>query len=111
MNFKTCADLYVSLADQLCTSRIEFDRYEAAAKEMLPDVDYKAATTRKRVGKKVPNVGDSPEVGLYLNARDKFRITTFYTIADRLVTEMKITGEIWNFYVKINFKIQTCLFI
>ena len=94
MNFKTCADLYVSLADQMCTSRNEFERYEAAAKEMLPDVDYKAATTRKRFRKKVPNVGDSPEV--YLNARDKFRITTFYTIANRLETEMKITGETYK---------------
>ena len=75
MNLKTCADLYRSLADQLCTSRYEFERYEAATKEMPPDVDYKAAQTRKRIRKKVPNVGDAPEV--YLNARDKFRITTF----------------------------------
>ena len=52
-------------------------------KEMLSDVDYKAATTRKRIRQKVPNDGDTPEV--YLNARDKFRITTtFYTIVDKL---------------------------
>jgi len=54
---------------------------------MLPDVDYKAATTRKRIRPKVPNDRDTPEV--YLNARDKFRITTFYTIVDKLATEMK----------------------
>ena len=46
MNLKTCAGLYVSVADQLCTSGDEFERYQAAAKEMLPDVDYKGATTR-----------------------------------------------------------------
>ena len=91
---KICADLCLSLADQLCTSRDELERYEAAAKEMLPDVDYKAATTRKRIRKKVLNDGDSPE--LYLNARDKFRITTFCTIVDKLETEMKIRGEIYK---------------
>ena len=94
VNIKICADLYVSLADQLCTSRDEFERYEAAAKEMLPDVNYKAATTRKRIRKKVPNDGDSPEV--YLIARDKFHITTFYIIVDKLETEIKIRGEIYK---------------
>ena len=61
---------------------------------MLPDVDYKAATTRKRIRQKVPNDGDTPEV--YLNARDKFCITTFYTIVDKLATEMKRRGEIYK---------------
>ena len=41
VNLKTCADRYGSLADQLCTSRDEFERYEAATKEMLPDIDCK----------------------------------------------------------------------
>ena len=54
VNLKTCADRYGSLADQLCTSRVEFERYEAATKEMLPDVDYKAAQTRKRIRKRYP---------------------------------------------------------
>ena len=40
---------------------------EKDAKQMLPDADYKAATTRKRIRQKVPNDGDTPEV--YLNAR------------------------------------------
>ena len=59
---------------------------------MLPDVDYKAATTRKRIRQKVPSDGDTPEV--YLNARDKFCITTFYIIVDNLTTERKRRGEI-----------------
>ena len=46
--------MYGSLADLLCTSRDEFERYVAATKEMLPDVDYKAVQTRKRIRKKVP---------------------------------------------------------
>ena len=54
---------------------------------MLPYVDYKAAGTHKRIRQKVLSDGDTPEV--YLNARDKFRITTFYTIVDKLATEMK----------------------
>ncbi|KAK2150609.1 hypothetical protein LSH36_399g07013 [Paralvinella palmiformis] len=51
-NLKACADLYVSLADQLCTSREEFEKYEKREKEMLPDVDYQAAETRKRIRQK-----------------------------------------------------------
>ena len=94
MNLKTCADLYVSVADQLCISGDEFERYQGAAKEMLPDVDYKAVTARMHIRKKVPNDGDSLEV--YLNARDKFHVTTFYTIVDKLETEMKIRGEIYR---------------
>ena len=35
------------------------------AKEVLPDVDYKAATTCKCIRQKVPNDRDTPEV--YLN--------------------------------------------
>ena len=61
---------------------------------MVPDVNYKAVETCKRIRKKVPNDGDAPEV--YLNARDKFCITTFYTIVDKLETEMKRRGEIYK---------------
>ncbi|CAF4428287.1 unnamed protein product, partial [Rotaria magnacalcarata] len=68
INLETRANLYASLADQLGTSREEFERYEAITKEMLPDADYKAATTSKRIRKKVPNDGDTPEI--YMNARD-----------------------------------------
>jgi len=50
---------------------------------MLPDFYYKAAQTLTHIRKKVPNDkdGDAPEV--YLNPRDKFRITTFYTIVEK----------------------------
>ena len=63
---------------------------------MLPDVDYKAATTRKHIRKDVglSNDGDPPQV--LLNARDKFCITIFYTIVDKLETEMKRRGEIYK---------------
>ena len=54
----------------------------------------KAATTRKRIRQKLPNEGDTPEV--YLNARDKFRFTNFNIIVDKLVSEMKIRGEIYK---------------
>ena len=46
---------------------ISNEKYEKDEKEMLPDLDYKAATSRKRIRQKVPNDGDTPEV--YLNAR------------------------------------------
>ena len=47
----------------------ESESYEKDAKEMLPDVDYKAATTRKHIRQKAPNDRNTLEV--YLNARDK----------------------------------------
>ena len=56
-------------------------------KEMLPDVDYEVATTRKRIRQKLLNDVDIPSV--YLNVRYTFRITTFYTIVDTLATEIK----------------------
>jgi len=69
-------------------------KYEKDAKEMIQDVDYTAATTRKRIRQKISNDWDTPEV--YLNARDKFRLITFYTIVDKLATEMKRTREIYK---------------
>ena len=97
VNLKTCADLYSSLANHLQASRKEFERYEEAAKEILPDVDYKAPHTRnarKRKRKKVVNNGDAPEVSL--NARDKFCILTFYIIIDKLEAEMRRRGQVYN---------------
>ena len=61
VNLKACADVYGSFAEQVCTSRDKFERYEAATKEMLPDVDYKAVQTHKCIRKKVPNDGDVPK--------------------------------------------------
>jgi len=63
------------LADQLCTSPIEFERYEAPTKEMLPDVNYKAAQTRKHIRKKVPSDNDGDEnrrKDIHRNIRDIF---------------------------------------
>ena len=68
---------------------------------MSPNVDYKATTTRKRIGQKVPDNGDTPEI--YLNVRDKFSITTVYTVVDKLATEMKRRGEIYKEITKIFF--------
>lgn len=75
-DLKMCTDLYelwigiIHLyGKQLYILWDEFQRYETAAKEMLTDVDYKTATTRKHMRKKLPNNWDAPDV--YLNARDK----------------------------------------
>ena len=78
----------------MCTSKGEFERYEAATKKTAPDVDYKATQTRIRFRKKVPNDGDVPEV--YLNSRDRFRVTIFYTDVDKFETEMRKRGEIYK---------------
>lgn len=84
--------LYVSLSGQLCISRDEVERYEVAKKEMLPYVVYKAAITYKRIRKKVPDDVESPEI--YLNATNKFRYSAFYTVVDKLESEMKGRGSI-----------------
>ena len=94
VNLKTCADFYSSLADPLQTSWNEFERFEEAAKEILPDVDYKATHTRKRKRRKMVSDGDAPEVSL--NARDKFCISTFYIIIDKLEAEMRRWGQLYN---------------
>ena len=38
--------------------------------------------------------GDAPEVSL--NTRDKFHISTFYIIIDKLETEMRRRGQVCN---------------
>ena len=60
--------------------------FEDAAKEIIPGVDHKATLTLKRISKTVVNDGDAPVISL--NARDKFRISTFYVIIDNLKAEM-----------------------
>ena len=94
MNWKTCADLYSSLADHLHESRNEFERFEGDAKEITPGVDYKSNLTRNRKRKTVVIDGDAPEVSL--NARDKFRISAFYAIVDQLMTEMSRREQVYN---------------
>lgn len=94
VNLKTCADLYSSLADHLHESRNEFERFEEAAKEITPGVDYKSTLTRNRKRKTVVIDGDAPEVSL--NARDKFRISAFCTTVDKLETEMSRRGQVYN---------------
>ena len=68
-------DIHGSLTDQLCISRVEFERYETATKEMLPDVDYKAAQTRKRIKKTIPNGndGDVPK-----SISERYRNISYY---------------------------------
>ena len=91
---QTCADLYLSLADLLNTSRDEFERFESLAKDMLPGVDYKETQKRNRIRKKMPNDGNALEDKR--SARDNFRISTFYEILDKLTTEMKRRGKIYT---------------
>ena len=86
--------MYSSLADHLHESRNEFERFEEAAKEITPGVDYKSTLTRNRKRKTVVIDGDAPEVSL--NARDKFRISAFYAIVDKLETEMSRRGQVYN---------------
>jgi len=55
LNHAVCGDLY-SLAVYLNDVREHFDRFEKTAKDMLPDVDYKGTTTRRRRKNKIMTV-------------------------------------------------------
>ena len=52
VSLKSCADLYSSLADYWHASRNECKRFEEAAKEIIPGVDYEATFTLQRKGQK-----------------------------------------------------------
>ena len=102
---KSCVDLYSSSADYLDASMNKHRTFEEAEKEIIPDVDYTATLALKRTRKKVINDGDAPEVSL--NARDKFRISTFYVIIDNLRAEMSRRGQVYDdiadrFYYMVN---------
>ena len=47
LDLKTCENLYQSLADHLHTLRNDFEKFENISKNMLPDVDYNEAKSRK----------------------------------------------------------------
>ena len=94
MNLKSCAALDSSLTDYLHASMNEFKRFDGAAKEIIPGVDYKATIAIKCRRKKVVNDGDAPEVSL--NARDKFCISTFYIIIDSLNGEVSRREQVHN---------------
>ena len=90
VNLKSCADLHSSFADYIHAPRNEPKRFEEAAKEIIPGVDYKATHALKGRRNKVVNDGDAPKVSL--NSRDKFYISTFYVIIDNLKAEMSKRG-------------------
>jgi len=43
-----CVEIYNSLAVYLNDTKKHFDRFEKTVKDMLPDVDYKGTTIRRR---------------------------------------------------------------
>uniref|UniRef100_A0A8C3HPZ8 Uncharacterized protein n=1 Tax=Chrysemys picta bellii TaxID=8478 RepID=A0A8C3HPZ8_CHRPI len=94
LDLKTCADLCQSLADHLHTLRNDFERFEDISKDILPDTNYKEAQSRKRIRKKQAN--DSSATETALNPRDKFRVSTYYTIIDTLEAHMKRRGEVYK---------------
>ena len=56
-------------------------------------MDYKSTKVNSK-RKTVVIDGDAPEVSL--NARDKFRISAFYAIVDKLETEISRRGQVYN---------------
>ena len=73
-------------------SRNEFERFEEAAKEITPGVDYKSTLTRRLiVNERQWSLMVMPLRSL--NATDKFRVSAFYAIVDKLETEMSRRGS------------------
>lgn len=93
-NLKVCSDLYESLANHLRDIRSDFDKFENMAKKIAPDVDYRQNVQRRRRRRRQVNDGETDDV--ILNGRDKFRVSTYFVIIDKLQTEMKIRGEIYK---------------
>ena len=73
LNLAVCGDLYKSLAVYL-NIRKHFDSFEKTAKDILPDVDYKETTIRRRKRKKQDNDGDAADAAEDLNARERFSV-------------------------------------
>lgn len=94
LNLNVCADLYTTLSSQLREIRDQFDKFETMAKELLPEVNYKDISARKRKRKIQKNDGNAPEAEL--NAREKFKIFTFNVIIDALEMQMSSRGMVYK---------------
>lgn len=96
VTISTTSNLYSYLAQLVQTFRDNFDNIESAAKEKLPDVDYKSATTRRRKRKKQVNDGNAIDADETLSPRDKFRIQSFYPMVDALSTNLEKRSKVYS---------------
>lgn len=96
LNLAVCGNLYQSLAFYLTDMRDHFDKYEKTAKEILPDVDYKQLKNRIRRRRKQDDDGLAVDALEDINARDTFRVFTFYSIIDKLTTEMERRSKVYK---------------
>ena len=95
VNLDLCnaVDMVRSLRGYVAGLHDNFDVFEAEAKKMSPTVStlYKGDTQRTITRKK--QVDESTTAEVVLTSRDKFRVTVFKAIMDRLNTELKTRYE------------------
>ena len=86
--------MYLSISKLTIDYRDKFDQKENEAKKLLPDCDYKAATTRKIKRKKMPNDGNVAEINL--TPKESFRFKTYNVIIDKLNSSLQERGKIYG---------------
>mgnify|MGYP003484325837 CR=1 FL=1 len=91
LDLKTCASLYLSLAELLENMRGDFENLET---DLLPEVGYKAETKRKVTRKRQLDEASVPETNF--SARDNFRVNTFLVIIDTLLEQMHRRDEVYS---------------
>lgn len=81
--------LYASLIDYISNARNNFDQYELAAKEKIPNADYKDKSERKRIRSTRITFVEGSSSSVQLNGKEKFRVDTFIPIIDTLYAHLK----------------------
>lgn len=82
--------LVASLRDYVAGLRGQFERFETTAKSMSPSVSqtYKSESQRSRQRKKHADESSEPDSHLSMSSQQKFAVSVFTLIVDKLVAEL-----------------------
>ena len=87
MLLSTCAELYSSLVDFLSEIREEFDEFGQQAKATLPNINYRAVTTRQR---------NAPDASSELSSKERFKINSFIPMLDALEANLRRRANVYS---------------
>lgn len=93
-SLNNCVLIYESLNSYIIDLREKFDEIELEAKEMLPDVDYRAIHRRQRTRTRNLMDGDAPET--VMDPRTRFRVSTFIPIIDTLTANISSRSKVYK---------------
>ena len=80
----TCAELYSSLVDFLSEIRDEFDQQ---AKATLPNINYRAVTSRQK---------NAPDALSELSSKERFKINSFIPMLDALEANLRRRANVYS---------------